>query len=225
MGTRGKDGYWLLAHIGFIEFVEFIGSRKIPENIGFIGGGAQKPMYFSLRGSSALLTFTHSTLFSPMAAFNKHFHGLGKDDHPSAWPGPVYQCKVMVLKPGVFFPSPFVFCAPPKGKVVPEECGVKVPAKNWNTTGLKGHIRDQHPDEYNLTIQRAGDIQAFFPGSQNAVKRENIAIAFAENALPYQVFFLQFFFVITVLSPSLSTTSHSDVHLVTWSRPVSIVQS
>lgn len=125
-----------------------------------------------------------------MALFKSHYRDIGKDDHPVTWPGTVFQCKVMVLKPGVFF----LFCCGAEvffscsGKSAPEECGVKVPAKAFNTSGLKQHIRDKHVEEYRATIQRAGDISVFFPGSVNAVRRENITLAFADNALPYQVF-------------------------------------
>ena len=48
-------------------------------------------------------------------------------------------------------------------------------------------MRDHHPDEFRQTIQQAGDITQFFPGSKDGVQRENIILAFAANALPYQV--------------------------------------
>ena len=110
------------------------------------------------------------------------------------------------------------------GKSAPEECGVKVPAKNSNTTGLKQHIRDKHVEEYHATILAAGDITAFFPGSGNAVRREKITLAFAKNALPYQVFWTwkKKCNLPSSPPPSLLTILHFDLHLVRTSPPDAI---
>ena len=75
------------------------------------------------------------------------------------------------------------------GKAEPEPCGVKVPAKRGNTTGLKGHIRDAHPKEFAAVNESSGNIRNFLTGgsAQNALQRDKVALAFAYNALPYQV--------------------------------------
>ena len=64
--------------------------------------------------------------------------------------------------------TPFPLCiqmmGSVSGKSAPEECGVKVPAKNSNTSGLKQHVRDKHTEEYRATIQSVGVITAFSQG-------------------------------------------------------------
>jgi len=81
------------------------------------------------------------------------------------------------------------------GETALQPCGAKVPAKQSNTSGLHAHIRDNHPAVYRESIQSAGDIQLFFPGWKSSTQKDQIAVAFAENALPYQVLLLQIIFL------------------------------
>ena len=64
---------------------------------------------------------------------------------------------------------------------------MKVPAKNSNTSGLRTHMRDHHPEEFAATSAKEGDITAFCSKDKMVVQKERIVVAFAESALPYQV--------------------------------------
>ena len=70
---------------------------------------------------------------------------------------------------------------------VAEACGCKVLAKHSNTTGLRNHIRDKHPVEYQQVLKSQGDITASFPSSKDKVQKDNIVLAWAENGLSYRL--------------------------------------
>lgn len=113
-----------------------------------------------------------------MAAFKKFFDDVGSGGQDPNWVGTVWRCKLTKLGEG--------------GQAVP--CGAQVLGKRSNTTGLHNHMRDHHPVEYRQTVTAAKDITSFFPGAKDDVQRRRIALAFSENALPYQVALLVFFF-------------------------------
>ena len=140
-----------------------------------------------LDGLASFVCFADIIFFFVMAAFKKHYNDIGKDTNAPMWTGTVYQCKVLVMKPGTCVIIEVCLAMLRSGFSAMQPCGVKVPAKNSNTTGLRQHIRDRHPEEYRETVQQASTIQHFSPGTKDGVQHENIALAFAENALPYQV--------------------------------------
>ena len=105
-----------------------------------------------------------------MACFKCLFDEIGKTpDLPADWVGNVYKCKVMVQKG--------------EGSA-PAMCGTLVKSKHSSTNGLRNHVCDHHPLEYQRVLESAGSIKAYFPSDRDEQQRRNIVLSWAENALP-----------------------------------------
>ena len=113
------------------------------------------------------------TCLCSMSSFKHLFEDVGKpSDLPADWIGTSYACRVKLVK----------------GEgCQPEVCNAKVLSKRGSTTGLKNHIRDHHPTEYQTVLKSSPSMTTFFPSSKDAIQKEKIVLAFAANTLPYQV--------------------------------------
>eukprot|EP00660_Eupelagonema_oceanica_P009198 gene9198-2459_t len=112
-----------------------------------------------------------------MAEFKKFFKQIHNRDcskvaNAATFKGSSYKCQVKIKDGGEM-----------------KICGCEIPCRNFATTGLKQHIRDNHAAQYEeVTMEKDSKSIAKMLGVKDAIdqkQRENIALTWAKNGLVY----------------------------------------